>query len=435
MLTRCTRDFLPAILIACGLALGGSSSGGIWANLVVTLIALASLALLLVQRRHLPVSPGLIVLCLGIVALPLLQLLPLPPTVWTQLPGRSEIALGFSQSGLALPWLPIALDQDAALSSLNALTAPLAMLMVGSGASPFGRRLALQVVLGIAMISILLGIAQVWPGLDLSLRPYEVTNPDMAVGLFANRNHLATLLLAAIPIAAILTIRRAVAILLCMVLAGGVIVTRSDAGAALLLPVLAASLLFVRPLWRTSRVVWASFGVLALIAAAVVGWGVLQQQRGLTALGAEQRRPAIISTTLTAARDYLPFGAGAGSFRQIYPRYEDQAQTSQEFINHAHSDYAEVVLEYGVPGLLIAFATWLWFGRRVLAHPGGHGRAGAVIIGVILVHSLVDYPLRTAAIAMLAALAATMLDQSRQVGSPGKYREPGDGEESLRISL
>jgi hypothetical protein len=59
------------------------------------------------------------------------------------------------------------------------------------------------------------------------------------------------------------------------------------------------------------------------------------------------------------------------------------------------------------------FAWWVLASWRALADPRtpgpGLALAGSTVIGLLLAHSLVDYPLRTPAMAVLFALACGLL--------------------------
>lgn len=443
MLDRLTRDWLPAVLIALGLALGGSTSGGIWANTALQMVSLAVLGLMLARARNVaPLPPALRWLAVAPFVLIGLQLVPLPPGLWTLLPGRAEIAGQFALARLPLPLLPLALDRDAALSVLASLFAPLAMLIATHAASPRGRARAVGAVAVLALASLALGVLQRLLG-NGALQPYDLTTPGMAVALFANRNHLATLLLAAVPCAALVApgmAGRGWTLAMLAVLGAGVILVGSDAGIAMLLPVLILGAVFVRPLWRPGpggKIALAAGLVLLIVLGTAAG---LRSQSQPPAGGPEGHRPVMIATTLHAAADYFPAGSGAGSFQRIYVRYEDPARSSGEFRNHAHSDYAEILLEYGLPGALLIVAVLGWWARRTWqAWRGGpqlaEMRAGAVMLAVVLVHSLVDYPLRGAALAMLAALGAVLLE--RQTGSAQADPESDARRvrESLRVSL
>ena len=335
MLQRFSRDHLPLLLILAALLLGGSSAGGVWANFVLQVLALGAVAVTLLAKTTVSPPRGLTWLAIGIPALLVLQLVPLPPALWSVLPGRAEIAAGFDLAGLARPWLPLSLDQDGTLSALTAMIPPLAMLLVAAQASTRGRKLALWGVLALALASVLLGLLQLLPGFGYRLQPYELTNHGMATGLFANRNHHATLLLMALPCAALLLTRPVALALAGLAVSGGVLLIGSDAGVLLLLPVLAASALFVRPVWRPGRVGKIALGVAALAMVALGGWQLGRRTQEPLPGGAEQHRPVIIATTLKAAKDYFPVGSGAGTFQRIYPRYEDPAKITPEYRNHA----------------------------------------------------------------------------------------------------
>jgi O-antigen ligase len=122
---------------------------------------------------------------------------------------------------------------------------------------------------------------------------------------------------------------------------------------------------------------------------------------------------------MRAARDFMPLGSGVGTFRQVYALYEDHDRLDvTTYVNHAHNDYLELALETGVPGLAVLALFLLWWGRAAWrawrsreADP--FARAAAVASAAILVHSLVDFPLRTAAIGACFALCLVLLVRQR----------------------
>ena len=89
-------------------------------------------------------------------------------------------------------------------------------------------------------------------------------------------------------------------------------------------------------------------------------------------------------------------------------------EVTSTYVNHAHNDYAELALETGVPGVavLIAFPGWwgaaAWRAWRS-AEAGPYARAASIASAAILVHSLVDFPLRTAAIGACFAMCLALL--------------------------
>src|SRR4028119_1733733 len=101
---------VPLFLLGC-LLLGGSPQG-IWRNLALQLAAMGLLvwALLARSRTH-PTAAGRTLLSLALLwfAVALLQLVPLPPALWSVLPGRGPVVEGFLLRGELLPWLPLSL--------------------------------------------------------------------------------------------------------------------------------------------------------------------------------------------------------------------------------------------------------------------------------------------------------------------------------------
>jgi O-antigen ligase len=125
----------------------------------------------------------------------------------------------------------------------------------------------------------------------------------------------------------------------------------------------------------------------------------------------------MLKTTAAALRDFMPLGSGLGSFRSVYQLYEDPARVTNTYVVHAHNDYAELALETGVPGILLIILFLAWWCRESwrawLADAAPFARAASIASGAILVHSLVDFPLRTAAIASVFAMCLALLGERR----------------------
>jgi hypothetical protein len=132
-------------------------------------------------------------------------------------------------------------------------------------------------------------------------------------------------------------------------------------------------------------------------------------------------RITFVRNTFTAAMEYLPFGAGIGSFVPVYGMYERPSDTMiNAFANHAHNDILEVCLEAGVFGIALAgiFAVWIMKTSVEMwrsTHLGTRNidlwlRRGATIIVILLsIHSFLDYPLRTAAVMAIMAFSCGLL--------------------------
>ena len=85
---------------------------------------------------------------------------------------------------------------------------------------------------------------------------------------------------------------------------------------------------------------------------------------------------------------------------------------------HAHNDYAELALETGVPGIFIMLLFLAWWGGAVWrvwrsVEAGPFARAASIASAAILAHSLVDFPLRTAAISACFGMCLALLADRR----------------------
>jgi O-antigen ligase len=111
-------------------------------------------------------------------------------------------------------------------------------------------------------------------------------------------------------------------------------------------------------------------------------------------------------------------GSGPGSFWFIYPRYDD-LQTGQLIANHAHNDYLELWLEMrwlfaicAIPVLIAYFfQTWkIWrHGALYRVESTLLARVAGIGLFILLLHCMVDYPLRTTAISVIAAIFAAFM--------------------------
>ena len=124
-------------------------------------------------------------------------------------------------------------------------------------------------------------------------------------------------------------------------------------------------------------------------------------------------RFATSSSAIIGGDSNVPGAAGRCSSQKL------RAAVTSEYVNHAHNDYLELVLELGAAGavLIVLFLGWwavaatrVW--TSTLSTP--FGRAATIATAAILAHSIVDYPLRTGALmAVFGAAIALMAQRSR----------------------
>jgi O-antigen ligase len=269
---------------------------------------------------------------------------------------------------------------------------------------------------------------------------YDITNPGSLVGLFSNRNNEAAFFYSLMPLAAVFaaqfngnfedrrTIPALLAVLYVFVALVGVVATRSRAGFAITGVALVGSAVIVvrggalRRHWRAVL----GMGVGAVVVVGAVGlFGMGPILDRFTSSGAEPRFTGW-PLVLDAIQRFLPLGSGIGSFQTVYMAAEPLNDVSPIYFNHAHNDYLELLLETGLVGaaLFAAFAVWLAarIARIWTSHGDDLGAACTLVILLLMAHSLVEYPLRTEALAVLFAFACATIavwrpEARRQTGA------------------
>lgn len=430
-MNRVRHLVLPAYLILC-LTFGGSAQG-IWQNMVLQLLALGILLWALLSPTPEETTAASKPLIVGIwfgLALLVVQLIPLPPGVWSILPGRKLISDGFAVLGYPLPWMPLSLTPyrtvGTALAALPAAAVLIAMLRLKQRES----WLAGALLIG-AFAAVLLGALQV-TGPAPAQSPwylYPITN-DGAVGFFANRNHMGTLLLVSIPFAVAIVatgvsrkrLRGGTSAMLgfggaaLLVLVVGIGLNKSLAAVGLAIPVLIASSLLL-----PTRVTVRRLAVGVSCAALLGGLLFLTQ----SPVGAEirgeditsiQSRSDIWSSTTKIIAGTFPAGTGLGSFQSVFALWEDPSAVENTYVNHAHNDYLQVLLEMGAAGLLLVLLFLWWWAVQVMrvwhSSISSHlAKAATIASGALLAHSLVDYPLRTAALSAVFGMTLALMAQ------------------------
>lgn len=291
----------------------------------------------------------------AVLAIPLLQAW-LPAAVAGSGAGRAGLSADLALFGVETParWslAPVA-SLDAALYLLPAL----AVLGLSLGLPSAAQRVLAQVIMALAMASLVLGIAQLGAPQESPLNPYPQWKPAMN-GFFANPNHQATLLVVAATLACarlVMTlgawpsgrphrILHAVASALVILLAVAALpLTGSRAGVVLV--ILASALVVAAhwPAWRSGR--RSRWILLATLAVAAVGLSIALRWMQVDAVD-ELRGPLRAVTTDIAAR-YAPLGAGVGSYVPVFEQEAPRAMLMGNYVNHAHNEYAQWWLEAG----------------------------------------------------------------------------------------
>ena len=438
-------DFALVAFIVLAIALGGGGSPSPLPEMLLEWAALTVLAgVALLDRRNAPWPRQALGFAMALLALPTLQLVPLPPAIWHALPGREiEVAaLELVQAGQR--WMPWTLSPPRTLASLLALIVPVTTAVTTAFASRRGRTFALVAIAGMALLSAAIGAAQLAGGPHSALRFYAASHVEDLTGFQANRNAEADVLLiglialAALAYANSSRLRHggAVAWAVVAVLRGGaVLLTASRAGIALLVVATAVAALGIglRPsaqAWRARMSPPARLGLgsAALATVAGVAWAVASNpvlaRIGQRFAGGSEPRPEIWRDTVFAIGQYWPWGSGIGTFVPVFVAAERLEAVNSSFPNRAHNDFLELTLEAGVPGLallaiLAGSLVWCWV-IRWRSGPTPIERAelyfSAATLVLIGLHSSVDYPLRSMALAALAGVASGF------ILAPARYR-------------
>jgi len=398
--------FVPCTLLVVTFALGGTSGSIPIRGGVIELLAILAIIYSLTNWRAPRPHLIAIIATVVIVMLPIIQLVPLPPGIWTQLPGR-ELAADIARLGESSPWRPISLDSAATLIGGLSLLAPVGMFLAVLQTTSQQRMMLIATHACLAGLSLLLGAIQVTTG---ALYLYVVKVPVLLpTGFFSNRNHQALFLVTGALSAMIMASRvprsrRAKFIWfgLAITLATGTFATASRAGMALLiLPAILAVIMV-----RSDKLKW-THAVSGLVGILLLGLVLSRSSVVSHAIerfaGLETGRYTFWPEVWYSVKSYFPVGAGIGTFERTYQATENLDTVGKYYVNRAHNDYLELLLEVGaaapviftVIGAFIALSA-----RRILTlAPRSDDRMAVTLalFGLVAcaLHSLVDYPLRS----------------------------------------
>lgn len=423
-----------AFFAICYIFGGGPGSGGIGfaPMLVAGAVLLFSVTLTngWAQFQRLPLLSRLAVAipC----AIPLVQLVPLPPSVLSAMPIQGLRQQVMAVAGMGQSWTPLS------VSPMNTLyIAIVGILMLGLFVAviQIERRslwALLATVAAIIAASAVVGVAQFLIRSPL-LKFHAISHDAALIGFFANKNHMALVLSCSIPLGYELLARymrqsnslNMVMAFLWVAIIAMLIATNSRAGLAL---GLIATMVVAIRIWPSRRVVvlGASLGVVVLAVGLASLSPTVAAMWDRIGDAAEDGRWLLFQRSLPLVWQGWPFGAGMGSFVEVFNSQERLDWVTPLFVNNAHNDYIELLIEAGVLAIGAFILFWAGIVRatiRSLSAGSGFGpaRAGdsAVVLGVLIVllfsaHSLVDYPLRRLATLALFVIAVGCVFRERR---------------------
>ncbi len=427
---------VPFVLLAAAVVLG--SGGWNLREVALTLIGwlVLSWAAWLQSRGS---APRWGALEWSVAALPVLlvaQALPLPPWIFAALPGRAVIQADLELAGAAGTWRPLTLDVSGTFRAVAAMLPAAAMLVCLRGVPDKAVLMLCRWLVGLACLSVLLGVLQVAGGPDSAFRLHDFHNLTGALGFFAYRNHQAALLLMAVPVAVALLLtfgaasagramswRKALPAVAVPVLLLGLALTFSRAGLVLGMAMLGGCTLLAwttRPCRQRWRSMLPAVAVVAggLVLVAWVAMPALVARLGESLL--EDARWDLYPSVAETARSYQPVGAGLGAFEQAFQAAPQNVVLLGAYMNHAHNEWLQLWLELGWPGAMVALIALAvlaragWCVWRTQLRPDASvglvlARAATISLSIVVIHACFDYSLRSGANLVVFALLAALL--------------------------
>lgn len=438
-----------ALLAAVAAAFGGASRYDV--SQIVPLRAISTLFLIpafyFIRRQDLQREAPLLTLFSLFVIVVGLQLIPLPPEIWQALPGRDAVAQLDRAVGIADLWRPLSMAPLRTWNAFGSLVLPASGLLLAVALRASSRDLLL-VIAGLGVLNAALGLLQVISGPSSPLYFYEVTNRGSAVGIFANENHSAVFAACSLLVVARLgskariernvswvSICYSASFLFIILIA---LISRSRAGfvaclGSVLISILMAGLSpkngnrkmtpsrFDR--WREKRpyiVVLLPLFVLLLTVIAFVALGRAPAFDDILAQDSfADLRLSLLPVLLEMTSTHWLVGSGLGSFEQIYQIYEPSNLLMPQYVNQAHNDWMQLIMEGGVliGGLLLGLGVWVVRSIGLLfQNRSGHvlGLFWISILGIIAAASLVDYPMRTPIFQLVLVWLLLILSSDRR---------------------
>lgn len=420
-------------LLVLAIALGG---GGIVYGLRHAIIQLAAVAILAANPRavgsFLVTAPRfLVILVATTMALPLLQIVPLPPAMWQALPGRDIAARTFELAGVApASWFTLSLDPHRTLLAFCSTLAPATMIAIGWSLSPSQRRRLALTAVAAAALAFALGVVQLTSANSFGMLQDIDVGRDIFYATFSNRNStgmfflLALLLVIALP-APEKPIELGAAAVAGALFLIAVILTQSRTSMALILIPLAFLALRVAATWlgprkgsggpsghvRMALAAGAVLLGLALAGSLLAGGRVAESVSRFSDL--DQDRLEIWEDGAYVTGVYWPAGSGTGTFDEVFQVHESLEFISPARSGRAHNDYVELAIESGIAGYVLLLGWFVWLGLACWNRRGqpdrwlGHAAwAGTICLAL---QSVLDYPLRNEALLCLAGLLVVLL--------------------------
>ncbi len=382
------------IVLFLALVFGGGAGPGLFTDSLLQAAIIMAVAFVLAGPSQVKASPIVLAFLILTALAGLLQVVPMP--AWMIEGTRPAV---FNPPGDGGGYRVISLGVGRTLEATAfAVSGLLFAFAVSTLRGEHVRGLLPFFFIGVAC-NMLAGAMQFSMAQDTSLEswlPYSIR-----AGLFANVNHFSTLLFASIPLLVYYGLFVGRGVLVSLAIPGILLVllaAGSRAGVLIGLAITVLSLLFLA--WR-SRIGTLTIGAL-FAGIGVYSFGATTKFVG--DLDPAFGRLEFVRSTMEGIRENWIWGIGYGNFTSGYGLYERGEMIFRTYVNHVHNDFLEVAFEGGI----LAMGLMALYGLCVLARLRHRldplQRAAFLSIVFILLHSSIDYPLRTMAIAVTFAL-------------------------------
>ncbi|GLS40240.1 hypothetical protein GCM10010869_58370 [Mesorhizobium tianshanense] len=393
------RDkYLLGSVLFLSLLIGGGTASGLYTDTLIEVAAIISAAAVFSQASGQRIPRSVLWLLILAVAVVILQIVPLPAAIISGL--RPELLL--ADSGLVgeTRFRFVSVGVGRTIECLLYLVAWAAFFLSVLRLRPEQVHALLPFFFMGVICNGLAGAIQYSLSDDIAIEgllPFTIN-----AGLFANQNHFAALLFVSIPFVVYYGLFRGYLLsgslglvtLLLLLLAAG-----SRAGVLIGLAITVLSIVFLSARSRTSGLsILAIF--IGLSAYTIGAWTKIDADAIDPAFG----RGEFARTTIEGIKENWATGVGFGNFQKAYQIYEKEEMIFKQYVNHAHNEYLEIAFEGGaISILLMALYFVMLFIALIKVRRDPLQKAAFLSVSFLLIHSLVDYPLRTEALAMTFA--------------------------------
>ncbi|RWM80812.1 MAG: O-antigen ligase family protein [Mesorhizobium sp.] len=410
--------YLLGSVLFISLLIGGGTASGLYTDTLVEVAAIVSAAAVFSQTSGQRVPHSVLWLLVFVAALVILQIVPLPAAIFSGL--RPELLL--ADSGLAgeTRFRFVSVGVGRTIECLLYLVALAAFFLSVLRLRVEQVRALLPFFFMGVICNGLAGAIQYSLSDDIAIEgllPFTIN-----AGLFANENHFAALLFVSIPFVAYYGLFRGhllsgslgLVTLLLLLLAAG-----SRAGVLIGLAITVLSIVFLSARSRVSRL--SILAVFVGLSVYTIGaWTKIDAEAIDPAFG----RGEFARTTIEGIKENWATGVGFGNFQKAYQIYEKEGMIYSKYVNHAHNEYLEIAFEGGLTAIiLVVFYLILLFMALTKVRRDPLQKAAFLSVSFLLIHSLVDYPLRTEALAMTFAFMNAIIFHKGFAGRSAQKNE------------